>query len=393
MSREHRAEALSVRSILHPSTIAVIGASRRRNSIGSQLLDRLVEAGFTGSIHPVNPNVRTLRRRTAYPSVAAVPGQVDLAVIAVPAHAVLEVVDECAEAGVKALLVVSSGFAEEGRDGERLQAELLRRARDAGMRVVGPELLRADQQRPGRAAQRVAGPDPAAARAARPVRPVRRARHRGARVGRPPQPRHLDLRVGRQPGRRVRQRLHAVLDRRRRHRRRRPLPGVDGQPAQVLPHRAQPGADQAGHRREVRASPPSACPRATGCAAPRRAPRCSRRCSSRPASSGSRTSTSSSTSPSSSRHQPLPAGDRVADRRQLHRPRHAHRRRVHELGAHRVARPGGAAHRGDGRAVPHGARRGVRRPRGRLGAHLLHPAAGHQRRGRRRGRARCRDRF
>ncbi len=138
MSREHRAEALSVRSILTPRTIAVIGASRRRNSIGSQLLDRLVEAGFTGSIHPVNPNVRTLRRRTAYPSVAAVPGKVDLAVIAVPAHAVLEVVDECAEAGVKSLLVVSSGFAEEGRAGERLQAELLRRARNAGMRVVGP---------------------------------------------------------------------------------------------------------------------------------------------------------------------------------------------------------------------------------------------------------------
>ena len=138
MSREHRAEALSLRSILHPRTIAVVGASRRRDSIGSQLLERLVEAGFTGAVHPVNPNVRTLRRRTAYPSVAAVPGTVDLAVVAVPAHAVLEVVDECAEAGVKALLVVSSGFAEEGRDGARLQAELLRRARGAGMRVVGP---------------------------------------------------------------------------------------------------------------------------------------------------------------------------------------------------------------------------------------------------------------
>ncbi len=138
MAREHRAEALSVASILHPRTIAVIGASRRRNSIGSQLLERIVAAGFTGDIHPVNPNVRTLRRRTAYPSVAEVPGRVDLAVIAVPAHAVLEVVDECAEAGVKSLLVVSSGFAEEGRDGARLQAELVRRARGAGMRVVGP---------------------------------------------------------------------------------------------------------------------------------------------------------------------------------------------------------------------------------------------------------------
>ena len=156
MSREHRAEALSVRSILHPRTIAVIGASRRRNSIGSQLLDRLVEAGFTGSIHPVNPNVRTLRRRTAYPSVAAVPGQVDLAVIAVPAHAVLEVVDECAEAGVKALLVVSSRLR---RGGPRRGAAAGRAAapgperRHARRRA---ELLRADQQRPGGAAQRLA---------------------------------------------------------------------------------------------------------------------------------------------------------------------------------------------------------------------------------------------
>ena len=272
MSREHRAEALSVRSILHPRTIAVIGASRRRNSIGSHLLDRLVEAGFTGSIHPVNPNVRTLRRRTAYPSVAAVPGQVDLAVIAVPAHAVLEVVDECAEAGVKALLVLSSGFAEEGRDGAAAAGRAAApgpQRRHARRRA---QLLRADQQRPGGAAQRLARPDPAAARTARPVRPVRRARHRGARVGRPPQPGHLDLRVGRQPGRRVRQRLHAVLDRRRLHQRGRPLPRVDGQPAQVLPHRAQPGADQAGHRREVRRlrlRRPAGPPRAPHQGAPR----------------------------------------------------------------------------------------------------------------------------
>ncbi len=138
MSREHRAEALSVRSLLHPRSIALIGASRRRESIGSQLLDRLVDAGFTGEIHPVNPKVRTLRRRAAYPSVSSVPGRVDLAVVAVPAHAVLDVVDECAEAGVLALLVVSSGFAEEGAEGARLQAELVRRARGSGMRVVGP---------------------------------------------------------------------------------------------------------------------------------------------------------------------------------------------------------------------------------------------------------------
>ncbi len=138
MSREHRAESRSMHALLHPRTIAVVGASRRQDAIGSQLLERLLAAGFTGDIHLVNPNVTRLRRRTVYPSVAAVPGPVDLAVVAVPADNVLEVVDQCAEAGVKALLVVSSGFAEEGPAGTALQAELVRRARGAGMRVVGP---------------------------------------------------------------------------------------------------------------------------------------------------------------------------------------------------------------------------------------------------------------
>ena len=189
MSREHRAEALSVRSILHPSTIAVIGASRRRDSIGSQLLDRLVQAGFTGGIHPVNPNVRTLRRRTAYPSVVAVPGQVDLAVIAVPSHAVLEVVDECAEAGLKSLLVVSSGFAEEGRDGPGSRSTAApspqrghaRRRPDSFGLINDDPAVRLDASLAPRSA----------ARPRRALRAVRGARRRGARVGRAPQPRHL----------------------------------------------------------------------------------------------------------------------------------------------------------------------------------------------------------
>ncbi len=138
MSREHRAEARSMTTLLHPRSIAVVGASRRRDAIGSQLLERLLAAGFTGEIHLVNPNATRLRRRPVYPSVTAVPGPVDLAVVAVPAENVLGVVDDCAEAGVKALLVVSSGFAEEGPAGAELQRELVRRARGSGMRVVGP---------------------------------------------------------------------------------------------------------------------------------------------------------------------------------------------------------------------------------------------------------------
>ncbi|KRE62995.1 bifunctional GNAT family N-acetyltransferase/acetate--CoA ligase family protein [Nostocoides sp. Soil756] len=138
MSREHRAEAQSLRVVLNPGTIAVIGASRDRHTFGGQLLDRVISSGFAGRLVPVNPRSRTLRRLTTYASVVDVPGEVDLAIVAVPAAAVLGVVDECAEKGVKALLVVSSGFAESGPEGEVRQAELVRRARGAGMRVIGP---------------------------------------------------------------------------------------------------------------------------------------------------------------------------------------------------------------------------------------------------------------
>ncbi|MBD3782181.1 MAG: GNAT family N-acetyltransferase, partial [Micrococcales bacterium] len=138
MSREHRAEAQSLRSVLTPGTIAVIGASRRKDTFGGQLLDRLLESGFAGRVVPVNPRSKRLRRLTCYPRVTDVPGPVDLAIVAVPAEAVLDVVDECAEVGVKGLLVVSAGFAEDGPEGAARQAELVRRARGAGMRVIGP---------------------------------------------------------------------------------------------------------------------------------------------------------------------------------------------------------------------------------------------------------------
>ena len=138
MSREHRSEAISVRSILYPRVIAVVGASRTSDSIGTRILANLVDTGFSGSVYPVNPHADQVYGRAAFASVVDVPEQVDLAVIVVPAPAVLDVVDDCARAGVKALLVISSGFAEAGPEGGRLQSKLLKRARRAGMRVVGP---------------------------------------------------------------------------------------------------------------------------------------------------------------------------------------------------------------------------------------------------------------
>ncbi|MEO8518996.1 MAG: GNAT family N-acetyltransferase [Dermatophilaceae bacterium] len=137
-SREHRAEALSVRSMLFPDSVAVIGASRRADSIGHQLLKNILAADFKGRIHAVNNEALEVLGLKAYAKVSDIPDQVDLAVVAVPADSVLDVVQDCALAGVKTLLVGSAGFAEAGPAGEQRQHELLRAAHDSGMRVIGP---------------------------------------------------------------------------------------------------------------------------------------------------------------------------------------------------------------------------------------------------------------
>jgi len=138
LSREHRADVLSVRSALFPDSIAVIGASRRVDSIGHQLLTNIRAGGFTGRVHAVNIEARHVQGLEAHSRVSEIPDRIDLAVVAVPAESVQLVVQDCATAGVKTLLVVSAGFAEAGSVGERRQQELLRTARNSGMRVVGP---------------------------------------------------------------------------------------------------------------------------------------------------------------------------------------------------------------------------------------------------------------
>jgi len=138
ISREHRAEALSVRSALFPESIAVIGASRRVDSIGHQLLTNIRAGGFTGRVHAVNIEARHVQGLQAHSRVSEIPDHIDLAVVAVPAESVQLVIQDCATAGVKTLLVVSAGFAESGPAGEKRQQELLRTARGSGMRVIGP---------------------------------------------------------------------------------------------------------------------------------------------------------------------------------------------------------------------------------------------------------------
>ena len=137
-SREHRSESRSMQTLLTPRAVVVVGASRGPDSIGHRLLENIVAQGFTGALHVVNPEAAEVLGVPSYSRVDEVPGPVDLAVVAVPAPAVNDVVRDCARAGVRGLVVVSSGFAETGEEGRSRQQTLVRLARAHGMRVVGP---------------------------------------------------------------------------------------------------------------------------------------------------------------------------------------------------------------------------------------------------------------
>ncbi|MFB9626024.1 bifunctional acetate--CoA ligase family protein/GNAT family N-acetyltransferase [Nonomuraea helvata] len=149
LAREHRAESRSIARLLTPGSVAVIGASREPGGVGQTVLRNLLAADFTGPVYPVHREVRAVAGVRAYPSVGAIDGDVDLAVVAVPASGVVDVVKECAEKGVHGLVVVSSGFGETGPEGRARQDELARIARSYGLRVVGPNCLGIANTDPG----------------------------------------------------------------------------------------------------------------------------------------------------------------------------------------------------------------------------------------------------
>ncbi|GAB2884202.1 hypothetical protein GCM10027074_61060 [Streptomyces deserti] len=141
-AREQRAEARSVQRLLAPGSVAVIGTGRAPGGVGRSVLHNIRDAGFTGRLHAVNrafpEEQKELDGVPAYRSVRDIDGPVDLAVVAVPAEHVPEVVTECGEHGVQGLVVVSAGYAESGPEGRERQRALVRHARAYGMRIIGP---------------------------------------------------------------------------------------------------------------------------------------------------------------------------------------------------------------------------------------------------------------
>ncbi|MGZ4277046.1 MAG: bifunctional acetate--CoA ligase family protein/GNAT family N-acetyltransferase [Solirubrobacteraceae bacterium] len=139
--RDAVAAAAAVERVLRPRSVAIVGASARPGSVGGAILRNVLSAGFTGDVHVVNGRGGEVEGRVAHKSVTDVPGELDLAVIAVPAAAVLGVARDCAAKGVRALVVVSAGFGEAGERGRKRQRDLLGICRAAGMRLVGPNCL------------------------------------------------------------------------------------------------------------------------------------------------------------------------------------------------------------------------------------------------------------
>lgn len=149
--REQRAEARSVARLLRPGSVAVVGAGRAPGGVGRSVLANLREGGFTGRLYAVNraADGTEVDGVPVHRSVRDIPEPVDLAVVAVPAPAVPEVVAECGERGVQGLVVVSAGYAESGPEGRERQRELVRQARSYGMRIIGPNAFGVINTAPG----------------------------------------------------------------------------------------------------------------------------------------------------------------------------------------------------------------------------------------------------
>lgn len=127
--------------IMRPKAIAVIGASTKEHTIGSDIMKRLQEYKFTGKIYPVNPKGGVIEGIQAYTSVSEIPGEVDLALIIIPAKFVNQTLDECNAKGIKGICVISAGFKESGAEGAQMEKDLVAKLEEHGMRCVGPNCL------------------------------------------------------------------------------------------------------------------------------------------------------------------------------------------------------------------------------------------------------------
>ncbi|HEY9814197.1 MAG TPA: CoA-binding protein, partial [Candidatus Obscuribacterales bacterium] len=136
-----RADRQPLNAIFNPQTVAVIGATDREGSVGRTILWNLIRTPFGGTVLPVNPKRSNVLGIKAYPDIASIPDAVDLAIIVTPAPTVPGLIRDCAQAGVKGVIVISAGFKEAGAPGLVLEEEIRQQLKTSQMRLIGPNCL------------------------------------------------------------------------------------------------------------------------------------------------------------------------------------------------------------------------------------------------------------
>jgi acetyltransferase len=132
---------MSFESFFNPKSVAIVGASRQKGKVGYEILSNMIEAGYKGKIYPVNPNADTIEGLKCFPDLKSI-GQIpDLVIIVVPANVVGVVMQQCATVGVKSVIVITAGFREVGTEGRQLEDQVIQIAKQAGIRVIGPNCL------------------------------------------------------------------------------------------------------------------------------------------------------------------------------------------------------------------------------------------------------------
>ena len=129
---------MSLGSFFEPKSVAVIGASREPGKLGHEVFKNIIDAGYKGNLYPINPKTDEILGRKCYPSIKDVPSDVELVVVIVPARFVPQVIADCGLKAVRAAIVISGGFKETGEAGKELEQQLLEKAREAGIRIIGP---------------------------------------------------------------------------------------------------------------------------------------------------------------------------------------------------------------------------------------------------------------
>ncbi|MHB8068780.1 MAG: CoA-binding protein, partial [Desulfobaccales bacterium] len=124
-----------------PKSVAIVGASSKENSIGRILIENLQKDGFPGNIYPINPKSEEILGIPAFPAITAAPGGIDLAIVAVPIKAVPEVMQECGQAKVPGVIIISAGGKEVGEEGKKIEADIHAAAQAGGIRYLGPNCM------------------------------------------------------------------------------------------------------------------------------------------------------------------------------------------------------------------------------------------------------------